>query len=58
MNREKKLFFKHRNFLNYGFISNNDILDQLKKVSISVICSRWQEPFGRASWKQQVEEVL
>lgn len=45
----EKIIFKHRNFLNYGFISNNDILDQLKKVSISVICSRWQEPFGRAS---------
>ena len=24
-------------------------LNYLKKVSISVVCSRWQEPFGRVS---------
>ncbi len=32
-----------------GFKSHKYILDILKKVSISVVCSRWDEPFGRAS---------
>jgi len=45
----EKIFFKHKNLINYGFKSNVYILKKLKKVSISVICSRWQEPFGRAS---------
>ena len=32
-----------------GFKNNNFILNYLKKVSISVVCSRWNEPFGRTS---------
>jgi len=32
-----------------GFKNNKFILNDLKKTSISVICSRWQEPFGRTS---------
>ena len=26
-----------------------NVLNLLKKVSISVVCSRWEEPFGRTS---------
>ena len=32
-----------------GFKNNKFILNYLKKVSISVVCSRWNEPFGRSS---------
>ena len=45
----EKLFFKHQNLKILGFKSNKYILDTLKKISISVICSRWDEPFGRTS---------
>jgi glycosyltransferase involved in cell wall biosynthesis len=42
-------FFKHQNLKIYGFKNNHLILNDLKKTSISVICSRWEEPFGRTS---------
>ena len=45
----EKIFFKHKNIINLGFKTNDFILDFLKKVSISVVCSRWDEPFGRTS---------
>ena len=45
----EKMFFKHKNLVNLGFKNNDFILNFLKKVSISVICSRWDEPFGRTS---------
>ena len=45
----EKLFFNHKNLKLLGFKSNNYILNYLKKVSISVVPSRWEEPFGRAS---------
>ena len=32
-----------------GFRNNKFILNTLKKISISIICSRWNEPFGRTS---------
>ena len=46
--REKHIF-KHKNLKISGFKDNNSILNDLKKASISVICSRWEEPFGRTS---------
>jgi glycosyltransferase involved in cell wall biosynthesis len=45
----EKLIFKHKNLTVTGFKNNKYILNYLKKVSISVICSRWNEPFGRTS---------
>ena len=45
----EKLTFEHKNLHILGFKDNNYILDSLKKISISVICSRWNEPFGRTS---------
>jgi glycosyltransferase involved in cell wall biosynthesis len=41
--------FKHKNLKIAGFRNNSIILNDLKKTSISVICSRWEEPFGRTS---------
>ena len=46
--REKHIF-NHKNLKISGFKDNNIILNNLKKASISVICSRWEEPFGRTS---------
>ena len=45
----EKLIFKHKNLEIKGFVENKKILKILEKVSISVICSRWEEPFGRTS---------
>ena len=47
--KREKINFYHERLLNLGFRSNKYVLDLLKKVSISVICSRWDEPFGRTS---------
>ena len=46
--REKHIF-KHKNLNISGFKNNNFILNDLKSTSISVVCSRWEEPFGRTS---------
>jgi glycosyltransferase involved in cell wall biosynthesis len=45
----EKLFFEHKNLNILGFKNNKSILRDLEKISISVICSRWEEPFGRTS---------
>ena len=41
--------FKHKNLIVNGYTKHEIILNFLKKVSISVVCSRWEEPFGRTS---------
>ena len=45
----EKHSFSHRNLINYGYKDHKFILKNLERVSISVICSRWNEPLGRAS---------
>ena len=45
----EKMYFNHKNLINLGFKNNDFVLNFLKKVSISVVCSRWDEPFGRTS---------
>ena len=45
----EKMYFAHKNLINLGFKNNDFILNFLKRVSISVVCSRWEEPFGRTS---------
>jgi len=45
----EKLLFKHKNLKILGFRKNEYILKTLNEISISVICSRWNEPFGRTS---------
>jgi len=45
----EKLFFKHKNLKIKGYTKHKKVLDILNEVSISVVCSRWQEPFGRTS---------
>ena len=45
----EKLDFHHKNLQINGYTHHNKILKFLEKASISVICSRWEEPFGRTS---------
>ena len=45
----EKLTFTHKNLKILGFQEHKNVLKILKKTSIAVACSRWQEPFGRAS---------
>ena len=44
-----KIEFKHKNLRNYGFIPHKKVIDIYKTTSIAVVCSRWEEPFGRTS---------
>ncbi len=44
-----KLEFEHKNLIKLGFKKHNDVLNVYKKTSIAVVCSRWEEPFGRTS---------
>jgi glycosyltransferase involved in cell wall biosynthesis len=45
----EKLVFYHKNLKINGYTHHNKVLKFLEKASISVICSRWEEPFGRTS---------
>ena len=45
----EKLTFEHKNLKIYGYMKHKYVLKLLEKISISVVCSRWQEPFGRTS---------
>ncbi|MDC3356638.1 glycosyltransferase, partial [Candidatus Pelagibacter ubique] len=45
----EKLIFKHKNLDLLGFQPHRKVLKILEKTSISVACSRWDEPFGRTS---------
>ena len=41
--------FKHKNLNILGFKKHSDVLSNFEKSSIAVVCSRWNEPFGRTS---------
>ncbi len=45
----EKIIFKHKNLKISGYTSHDKVLKFLEKVSISIVCSRWEEPFGRTS---------
>ena len=45
----EKINIYHKNLTNFGYKDQKFILNKLAETSISVICSRWDEPFGRAS---------
>ena len=44
-----KIFIKHKNLKILGFKKHQEVINYYKKSSISVVCSRWEEPFGRTS---------
>jgi len=45
----EKFNFIHKNFKILDWVKHDDILDYYKKASISVVPSRWLEPFGRTA---------
>ena len=45
----EKIVFTHNRLKNLGFQTHKKVLKILEKASISVVCSRWNEPFGRTS---------
>jgi len=45
----EKIFFRHKRLKILGFQSHDKVLSYLRSASISVTCSRWNEPFGRSS---------
>jgi len=44
-----KIDFNHKNLIKLGFKKHPEVLKIYKKTSIAVVCSRWEEPFGRSS---------
>lgn len=45
----EEIIFNHNRFNLNGFQNHKNVLKILKETSIAVICSRWDEPFGRTS---------
>jgi glycosyltransferase involved in cell wall biosynthesis len=47
--KREKINLKHKNASVMGFKKHNEVINVFKKSSITVACSRWEEPFGRTS---------
>jgi glycosyltransferase involved in cell wall biosynthesis len=47
--KREKIEFNHKNLNKLGFLNHKQVLNLFKKTSIAVVCSRWEEPFGRTS---------
>ena len=47
--KREKIILRHKNAELLGFKKHSDVLKIFKKTSITVACSRWEEPFGRTS---------
>jgi glycosyltransferase involved in cell wall biosynthesis len=47
--KREKIILSHKNADILGFLNHGDVLNIFKKSSITVACSRWEEPFGRTS---------
>jgi glycosyltransferase involved in cell wall biosynthesis len=45
----EKINFNHKNFRILDWVKHDEILNYYKKASISVVPSRWLEPFGRTA---------
>ena len=45
----ERYFFKHKNFKILDWVKHQEILRYYSKSSISVVPSKWQEPFGRTA---------
>ena len=46
---KEKLIFEHKNLKKLGFQKHNTVSKFLIKSEICVVCSRWNEPFGRTA---------
>ena len=47
--KRENIQLKHKNASILGFKKHEEVLKIFKKTSITVACSRWEEPFGRTS---------
>jgi glycosyltransferase involved in cell wall biosynthesis len=47
--KREKISLKHKNASILGFKKHEEVLKIFQKTSITVACSRWEEPFGRTS---------
>ena len=47
--KRENIELKHKNANLLGFKKHNEVINIFKKSSIAVVCSRWEEPFGRTS---------
>ena len=47
--KREKIRLKHKRASLIGFKRHNEVIKIFKKTSITVACSRWEEPFGRTS---------
>ena len=45
----EKIYFGHPRLKVIGFQKHDKVIRIYKRTSISVVCSRWEEPFGRTS---------
>ena len=47
--KREKINLNHKNASILGFKRHSEVIKIFKKTSITVACSRWEEPFGRTS---------
>ena len=47
--KREKIILTHKNADLLGFLNHEKVLKIFKQTSIAVVCSRWEEPFGRTS---------
>ena len=47
--KREKIYLNHKNATILGFKKHDEVIRIFKKTSITVACSRWEEPFGRTS---------
>ena len=47
--KREKIEFNHEKIDKLGFLEHKKVLSLFKSTSIAVVCSRWEEPFGRTS---------
>jgi len=47
--KREKINLEHKNASILGFKRHSEVINIFKKTSITVACSRWEEPFGRTS---------
>ena len=45
----RSIFIKHKNHFELGFLKHNKVLRLLDETAISVVPSKWEEPFGRTA---------
>ena len=45
----REIYINHKNHHELGFLKHKDVLELLDKTSISVVPSKWEEPFGRTA---------